>query len=232
MPCIYRLEYVNPLGRKADYQWLSCYYPSGERGGAKLMDRWAESMEELPQLLPWPHCKILKVPPLPQELAQEVHVYKLRQGATLPDILCIADRLIVSEAARKVIESCDDFGHEFTETEIQDKQHQRLNQQPYFLLGIRRYLDIEDIGGEAKGTTNYFAHLKSEQKIFRTLANCPELMAKVAQVPFWRQPLNHSIVFLSEEALGKLRAAGLTGLKDFSTEIGQPGEAVGRFCCE
>lgn len=231
MLCIYRLEYVNPFGRKADHQWLESYYPSGWKGGG-VSFKWSDAMEELFQSPAWPHCKVFRAPPFPPELAQQIHIYKLRKGKTLPDILCVADRLIVSQAAREVIESIDDFEHEFTETEIQDKQRQRINQKPYFLLSIRRYLEIAAIGGEATGTINYSIDRDSEKDILRTLANCPELMAKVAEVPFWRRSHGHANVFLSEEALGKLRAAGLTGLKDFSNKLGEPGEAVGRFCCE
>lgn len=230
MPCVYRLEYVDPMGARADYKLLESYYPSGYRGGFDVVD-WFRPAEEIPQSSPWPHCRVLRAPLFPDHLAQQIHVYKVSKDKSLPDIVCVASRLLVSQAAREVIKSLDDFEHEFTETEIQDKQRRRINEQPYFLLSIRRFLEIEGIDGPLMPTTNYRFNENVEGKMLRTLGNCPELMAEVAKVPFWRHPILPSYVYLSEEALGKLRAAGLTGLKDLSTSFGEPGEAVGRFCC-
>jgi hypothetical protein len=54
-------------------------------------------------------------------------------------------------------------------------------------------------------------------------------MEKLALVPLWRHRLNDSVVYLSERVLITLQEAGLTGLKEYTSRSGEPGETIARF---
>jgi uncharacterized protein DUF1629 len=227
MNYFYRFCNVDDFGGESDFVWKGSYRPSDKDG--LLPIEWTKAMEEIPQNPPWPHCKVLRAPLFPAGYEQQYHMFKLRPGAAIPDIFCTAERALVSERAKAVLEACDDFGHEYIETEIQDVNHQRINQEPYYLLSVRRFLRIDELGGEVQNWKKLFFPNAYEKDFLPTLQKVPELMEKVAQLPLWRHRLNFSVIYMSERVLATLREAGLTGLKDYSHLSGEPGESITRF---
>lgn len=227
MPCFYRLYKSNDLAKEADCVLEAAYRPSGNKGS--LPFEWTFAMEEIPQTPPWPHCRVLRAPLIPPGFEQEYNMFTLRPGKEIPDIFCVSERLLVSARARAVLETSDDFGHEYIETEVQNTQRQRINEQAYYLLNVRRYLEIDALGGEVLNWKKMFVPKGHEKKFLPTLQQCPELMAKVAQLPLWRHRLEQSVVYLSAQILQTLRNAGITGLVEFSDCYGDPGDSVARF---
>ncbi|MDD5273056.1 MAG: hypothetical protein PHU14_10090 [Methylovulum sp.] len=186
-------------------------------------------MQDVPLDPPWPHCQMFRAPLIPEGY-ETVWVFEVGPHAKLPDIWSDGYVILVSEPAKRVLEACDDFGHQFHETEIQNKQHKRINQTPYYLFHVRRYLKIEDNFSEIENRFEMFAPNYYELKYLPTLQKNPLLKEKVAQLPFWRHYMNDGIVYLSAKVLAKLQEAGLTGLKPYSDHyFGKAGEALARF---
>lgn len=227
MSHFYRLCNVSDYADEADFVLKESYRPSGKEG--MLPIEWTKAMVEIPQNPPWPHCKVLRAPLFPAGYDQRYHTAMLRPGAEIPDIFCTSERALVSAKAKSVLESCDDFGHEFIETEIQDLNRQRINEEPYYLFSVRRFLRIEKLGGEVENWKKMFNPNAYEKDYLPTLQKTPELMEKVMHLPLWRHRLNESVIYMNEKVLTTLRDAGLTGLKDYSSWMGQPGESIARF---
>lgn len=156
-------------------------------------------------------------------------MFKLKPGTAIPDFYGPGERLLVLERARAVLETCDDFEHEYIETEIQDENRQRINEQTYYLLSVRRYLRIEELGEKLNTGLIPFSADAYEEDYLPVLQNHPELMEKVAQLPLWRHRLNQSVVYMNERVLTTLRDAGLTGLNEYSGRYGEPGETIAYF---
>ncbi|MCQ8183230.1 hypothetical protein NP603_19105 [Methylomonas sp. SURF-1] len=210
-----------------DFLLMKAYRPSGKEG--MLPIEWTKAMEVIPQDPPWPHCKVLRAPLYPAAYEQEYNMFRLKPGTAIPDFYGTGERLLVSERARAVLETCDDFEHEYIETEIQNENRQRINEQAYYLLSVRRYLRIEALGEKLNTSLITFSADAYEEDYLPVLQNQPELMEKVAQLPLWRHRLNESVVYMNERVLTTLRDAGLTGLSEYSSRMGEPGETIAYF---
>lgn len=227
MTHFYRFRQVFDSIEQGDFRLMEAYRPSGIK--TMLPIEWTKAMEEIPQSPPCPHCKVLRAPLFPAGYEQEYNMFRVKPGKAIPDFYGTGERLLVSETARAVLETCDDFEHEYVETEIQDENRQRINEQAYYLLSIRRYLRIEKLGEKLnESNMKFFANLR-EKDYLPILQNHPELMEKVAQLPLWRHRLNQSVVYMNERVLTTLRDAGLTGLSEYSSHMGEPGETIARF---
>lgn len=227
MTHFYRFRQVFDVISSGDFCLKEAYRPSGKEG--MLPIEWTKAMEEIPQDPPWPHCKVLRAPLFPAGFEQRYYMFKLKPGTAIPDFYGPGERLLVSERARAVLETCDDFEHEYIETEIQDENRQRINEQTYYLLSVRRYLRIEELGEKLNTGLIPFSADAYEEDYLPVLQNHPELMEKVAQLPLWRHRLNQSVVYMNERVLTTLRDAGLTGLNEYSGRYGEPGETITRF---
>jgi hypothetical protein len=205
------------------------YRPSGKGGGLPTEWRRALLQDEIPLNPLWPHCKILRAPLMPPGYEQEYYIFILQQGVELPDIWASGDSALVSARAKTVLEGCDDFGHEFIETEIQNEQRQRINKTAYYLLNVRRILKIDELGGKVANWEKMFYPNAYEDHYLPCLQQQPELKDRVAQLPLWRHFGNWGVIYLSESVLIALREAGITGLKDYSNNRGEPGESIARF---
>lgn len=231
MSHFYRLHTVNDHTGQSGIgvDVAKMYRPSGKDG--HLPPEWlrATRKDEIPLDPPWPHCKMLRAPVMPSGYDQEYHVFILQPGYELPDIWAISDCALVSERAKAVLQTCDDFDHEFIETEVQNEQRQRINKTPYYLLNVRRILMIDDLGGKVENWEKMFYPRAPEGHYLPCLQQHPELKDRVAQLPLWRHFLNESVIYLSESVLQALRNASITGLKDYSNNRGEPSEAIARF---
>ena len=226
MSYFYRLNNVTDHAGESDFIWKGSYRPSGKDG--LLPIAWTKAMEEIPQNPPWPHCKVLRAPLFPQGYEQQYHLFQLKPSAQIPDIFCTQERALVSAKAKAVLEACDHFEHEFIETEIQDLYRQRINQEPYYLFSVRRFLRIDELEGEQQVAEKTFFPRPQERRFLPTLHKSPDLIKKVSQLPLWRHRLDESVIYMSPTVLDVLRASGLIGLKDYSHKSGDPGESIAR----
>jgi hypothetical protein len=231
MSHFYRLHTVNDYTGQSGIgvDVAKTYRPSGKNGSLPTEWRRALLQDEVPLDPPWPHCKMLRAPLMPPGFEQEYYVFILQPGVEVPDIWASGDRALVSERAKAVLQVCDDFGHEFIETEIQNEQQQRINKEPYYLLNVRRILEIDESYGRVVNWESMFYPDAREDHYLPCLQEHSELKDRVAQLPMWRHFMNESVIYLSESVLQALRNAGLTGLKDYSNNRGEPGEAIARF---
>jgi hypothetical protein len=140
--------------------------------------------------------------------------------------------LIISERVKDLILAFDDFGHQVMETTLVDRKKRQINQVPYYELNIRRYVEIDNLGGEISVVEQgkMFALDYYEEKYLPTVKQTPELLNKLAELPLWRHRRNNSVVYLSETMLQHLKQAGVTGLTPYrDTYVGKPYEALARF---
>lgn len=229
MSHFYRLFTINdPSAEKCGIGFLGMKSPSGERWPTVPTAFWL-AMEEVPLAPPWPHCRVLRAPQIPTSMPQCRYVFIRQPGVALPDVWSEAQLLLVSERAKKVLESCDDFGHEFIETEVLDQEGERLNEVPYYAMNVRRVLQIEELGGTIDNQYQMFCPDYLEKKYLPVVQHNPILKAHVESLPIWRHDRNEYVHYINEPTLHALEAAGITGLRPYSTYDGLAGEAIGRF---
>ena len=226
MSHFYRLKTINP--NELPLNRIDFYCPSGKSGHYPPSFYW--DMQDIPLDPPWPQCQMLRAPLIPEGY-ETVWVFELSPGAELPDIWAEGMVALVSERAKRVLETCDDFGHQFYETEIQNEQRKRINETPYYLFHVRRFLKIETTEDvRVENQFQMFIPNYGEEQYLPTLQQNPLLKDRVAQVPLWRHYMNESIIYLSEAVLVRLQEAGLTGLKPYSDHyFGKAGESLARF---
>lgn len=107
MTHFYRFCQVFDSIDQGDFLRVAAYRPSGIK--EMLPANWTRAMEEIPQNPPWPHCKVLRAPLFPAGYDQEYNMFRLKPGTPIPDFYGTGERLLVSERARAVLETCDDF---------------------------------------------------------------------------------------------------------------------------
>lgn len=164
MSHFYRFRQAFDSAQQGDFVWMESYRPSGIK--LPLPMDWTRAMEEIPQDPPWPHCKVLRAPLFPAGYEQKYNAFRLKPGVAIPDIFGTSERLLVSVRAKAVLESCDDFEHEYIETEVQDENRQRINEQPYYLLSIRRFLRIEKLGEKLNMSNISFSQIHMKKIIY------------------------------------------------------------------
>lgn len=228
MSHFYRLYTINDFtGTKCGIGVAETYRPSGITGS--LPPEFRRGMKEIPLDPPWPHCKMLRAPLVPAGYEKEYYIFKLQPGVELPDIWAWGEFALVSERAKGVLETCDDFGHEYIETEIQDENRQRINQMSYYLLNVRRILQIDELGGTIENQYKMFCPNYYEELFLPVVQQNPVLKEKLSQLPLWRQYGNPSIIYISEDVLKKLQEANITGLNTYTSYDGKAGESIARF---
>jgi len=228
MTHFYRLFTINTFtGKKCGIGVADMIGPRGPWAG--LPSEWRRGIEEIPLDPPWPHCKMLRAPLTPADCRQIRYLFEHSPGVELPDVWAWGSFALVSEAAKTVLEAQDDFGHEYIETEVLDTERQQINRKPYYLLNVRRILEIDELRGEIKNRHKMFLPDYHEKKTLPVIQQNPELKAKLAQLPLWRQRKNWSVLYLSQSMLTALQDAGITGLRPYTSYDGEPCEALGRF---
>ncbi len=158
-------------------------------------------------------------------------MFRLKEEQVFPDIYHCSDTFpMVSERARNAILKLDDPEmHVFVPTEIQDGRMRRINKEDYFCWQIRRHVFFESMSLE-----EFREHTPLPYGVGRALvylSRAPDEFHKVASYRFWHAAYDMLTLGLSEDALQGLRAAGLTGLKDYSIKGIQPktGESIERI---
>lgn len=229
MSHFYRLFTINDhLETKCGIGFVDMKSPTGEHWPTLPPAFW-RAMEEVPLAPPWPQCRVMRAPQIPASMPQCRYVFIRQPGVALPDVWSEAQLLLVSERAKKVLASCDDLGHEFIETEVIDQEGERLSDVPYYAMNVRRVLQIEELRRKIDNQYQMFCPNYWEEKYLPAVQHNPILMAHLASLPIWRHDRNYRVHYINEPTLRALEAAGVTGLRPYSTYDGLPGEAIGRF---
>jgi hypothetical protein len=228
MSHFYRLYTINDFtGKKCGLGIADLIGSSGQWNGLPI-EYWRD-LQEIEMDPPWSHCKALRAPLVPDNARQIRFVFNRQQGVALPDLWSWAQLLLVSERAKKVLMSCDDFDHEFIEVEVCDIEGRHINETPYYAMNVRRILAIDKLGGNIENEYKMFCPIGKEYKYLPVVQRDAVLKENIARLPIWRHDLGDDISYISEATLNALENAGLTGLARYSTYDGLPGEAIGRF---
>jgi len=174
---------------------------------------------------------MFRAAPAPQDCKQLNYIFILQPGVGLPDIWAVGEFAIVSERAKAILEACDDFGHEYIETEVRNVEGGRINKIPYYLLNVRRILRIDESGpyGAIDNKFKMFSPKGRENKFLPVVQRTPDLKEKLSQLPLWRQDGLWNVIYLSESVMQSLRDAGITGIDLYTNYDGNPCEALARF---
>lgn len=233
MSHFYRLDTINHPYETAPLAWVAYERLSGIKGPDFDFER---GFEEIPLDPPWPHTKMFRAPLVTDEYNICSHIFRYTGEKEFPDIWGGGPQLLVSERVKKIILEFDDFEHQFCETTfLSEDRTKKLNTAPYYQLNVRRFVQIEDIGGTVDNRHNKFRTNYIEDQFLPTVQQSPTLLANLATLPLWRHRMNNSTVYLSEAMLSKLQEAGITGL-DFYSQCydgqvydGMPYEALARY---
>jgi len=223
----FRLKTVNDTSEEFPVlgRW-DRFRPSGDEEAYPAFEK---KFEEITLDPPWPHCRMYRAPEIPRQYWQ-IDIFRIREGVEFPDIWADGTEAIVSEKARRVIESFDDFGHQFYATEVWDWNRKPIDTTPRFRMNVRRFLEIDALGGKVENDTSMFRPRYEEKQFLPTLQKDEVLRQQVAQLPLWRHKWLNEVIYLSDAMLRRLRDERITGLSDYSDHFdGRPREAIARF---
>ncbi len=139
----------------------------------------------------------------------------------MPDIWTYEQFCIVSDKCRAVIESVDDFPHQFFPLILIDKNGEQLGGQ-YYWLHVRRIVEVE-ASEQPANKTNFFMASFCEQWIAR-LQHEPEARACVEALPLWRLALDHHAICVNATLMKAFKEAGITGLKERKDKLDREGD--------
>ncbi len=139
----------------------------------------------------------------------------------MPDIWTYAQYCIVSEKCRSVIESIDNFPHQFFPLVLIDKNGEQLGDQ-YYWLHVRRIVKVKPSELPAL-KTNFHMSSPYESHIAR-LQHDPAARACVEALPLWRYVLDGHAICVNETMMAALREAKITGLKESKDELDREGD--------
>lgn len=175
---------------------------------------------------PWPHCKMYKGP-LMDVMYEQDFIVDMRNHKEIPDIISDSELVLVSEKAKHIIEQFDDFGHQFYETRFFNEQGEVVNKAPYYVMVIRRVLEIDKADREPDRRALSFSPSLYELRFLPTVLENEELKQRISLLPWWRPLRAIGDWYLSEGMLNALRDAGITGLNDYSDKYSpRTGESI------
>lgn len=175
---------------------------------------------------PWPHCKMYKGP-LMDVMYEQDFIVDMRNHKEIPDIISSSELVLVSEKAKSTIEAFDDFGHQFYETRFFNEQGEVVNKAPYYVMVIRRVLEIDTADREPDRRALSFSPSLYELRFLPTVLENEELKQRISLLHWWRPLRAIGDWYLSEGMLNALRDAGITGLNDYSDKYSpRTGESI------
>jgi hypothetical protein len=177
---------------------------------------------------PWPHCKMYKGP-LMDAMYEQDFIVDVRNHKEIPDVISDSKLVLVSGKAKNIIEKFDDFGHQFYETQLFNEQGEVVNKTPYYVMIIRRVLDINKAAHEPDRRKLSFSPSLHELQFLPTILENDELKQKISSLPWWRLHGAQRDWYLSEGMLNALRDVGITGLNDYSDKYSpRTGESISK----
>jgi len=147
------------------------------------------------------------------------------------DIVLLRHDIYVSERAREVIESVDDFGHQFQEVSIISGGEVIDPGQPFYHMHMRRFVSIhpkfpEDFEVRTEMLDIGFDSSGDEDLFLPTVLENPDLREALEALPLWhhctaeRQEYRHffavdqDLLYLNETLIRRLQHAGMRGIAE------------------
>lgn len=185
--------------------------------------------EETPLTPPVPGLTLLSVSCIPQD---KERAYLVGPGIKdMPDILGWEEQIILSDKAKAVIQTFDDFPHQFYETQfLTDSPRVPAIEGRYHVLLVRRVLKCThpvEITRDMKRSYPYFFS-DSALGSLKMILDSAEIKNQVAQLPIWRLYGSSSGHYLSEGLVRTMKEAGLTGLVAYTDDL-KPDESIARI---
>ncbi|GAA3921360.1 imm11 family protein [Litoribacillus peritrichatus] len=161
-----------------------------------------------------------------------------KETEVLPDIWGAECELFISEKVKKVIESIDDFEHEYIPIQWIDHNEQPLEtEQAYYWLNLRRFLSITPSVRTAKAEELGYFPLDVSEDFIARVKDTPKLQTELEQVPIWRHVRQgiewrehgiryRAIVYFNQELVDALRAEKVIGMDLFSQKYGLGEESL------
>ena len=132
----------------------------------------------------------------------------------MPDIYPHGEEVFVSKNARKIIESIDSFGHQFYPVKIENKNGERVSQNNYFTLNIRRHVDIAQLDFTLNKRNLGSYPTSQTKKIIATLQNDNQLSKLIGDFPLWMNFFNMREFYINENLLSEFNEKNLTGVDE------------------
>ncbi|ARU54574.1 MAG: hypothetical protein MI864_07310 [Pseudomonadales bacterium] len=160
-----------------------------------------------------------------------------KESAWLPDIWGVANKLIVSEKCKAVIEAMDEMEHEYLPIEWIDWQEKPVKtEQPYYWFNQRRYLKIEPTDRLAQPPELGFCPIPGEEDFLARILDTHNLREHVERFPIWqhyglegpvcRQSQARAVVYMSQKLINALREKEVRGMDIYSEKYGKGEEAL------
>ncbi|GAA3921356.1 imm11 family protein [Litoribacillus peritrichatus] len=231
---IYRLE--RPYGQDGvSYSYDLKAGPYWFPGTRIPTPEYEDHFEEIKLSGDWPLSRVFKAPILPEwrlNINTVIDVSEIdKKSLKLQDIMA-SGKIYVSEKAKSVIQSIDPFGHQFWPVELVDEQGQRLNEEPYYLMNMRRYVMIEPNGKPLQRLDFSPATGEMEADVLPTIQHQLEVRKNIETLPMWRYitPLKQiaiHVLYFNEVLMDAFKKAGVTGIEEYTEYAGKDGEVVG-----
>lgn len=194
-----------------------------------------EHFEENHQLGSWLFCRVFKAPILP-EWRMNINILMNLNGVKkesfiFPDIFAWGT-IYVSEKAKSVIQSIDPFGHQFWPIDLVDENGIRLNEEPYYLMNMRRYVMIEPNGKPLQKLDFSPATGEMEADFLSTIQHEQSVRKNIETLPIWRYITSHRQIarhalYFNEVLMDAFKKAGVIGIEEYTEYSGKDGEVVG-----
>ena len=174
------------------------------------------------------NCEIYRAPLIAADYQIIKMVFEIGNGYRFPDFWYQGLGAIVSEKVKSIIEIGDDFEHQWNRVQIVNVNDERVNDQEYYMLHVRRYLKIHRTEGKRYNHLS-FVTTNREEQAFLTLEQDKELSERVSEIPIWEMYGAGGGLYISQTLLGMLLDSGVSGLSEYSVRSGAPGESLCTF---
>jgi hypothetical protein len=169
--------------------------------------------------------KVLLAPELADWHMKKKLIVKKKNPSSF-DFYQYGDLVIVSERAKEVIEQNDGITHQYSLIELVDKQDISITDKQYYLMSVRRYVEVSGEYPEMPNDKMIHQMSDYERRIRSALINNNEIRNELVNLPIWKLPIERSTVFMSLGMLTALRTAGCTGLNDYIVDNRHKGSPV------
>lgn len=172
-------------------------------------------------------CKVkqLLAPDLGEWHMKRKLIIKKRNPSVF-DLYEYGDVLIVSEKAKRIFEDNDALSHQYSPIELVNKQGNSIVDAPYYLMSVKRFVEIAGEYPEMPNDKFISQMSKLEREVRSALINDSKIRNQLIDLPIWKLPVERITIFMSLEMLNALRIAGCTGLNDYKVENHHEGAPV------
>ncbi len=162
------------------------------------------------------YFQLYKAPLLPPWYRPKELVVEIKHG-TFPDIYYDSYGIYVSEAARKIIEEYDTFGHQYWPVTLQNEAGEAVTQGQFYSLNIRRHLAIKQLGLAKKSSLNMPWSGVVSKQFLPTIQHHDELREKIETLPLWLHVGCLDELYMNNTLYDALLSAGMMGIDEYIT---------------